>query len=245
PVFQGLAVGPYASGSAVGRIPSSGVFVLPTNTNPAARNLAARYVSSRSVHPRSFSSRIPSWNGSPAVWQIRSFRTRGTPRNGPSGRSGEDAASLALSNRGWITALSSGLTRSIRSMAASTSSFAVASPRRTSSACAVASSQARSSAMVRRTLPGTGLGKQRRLGVHRGSRKLARPRRTRRSTLSELTDMLRERARAGLPPVEGELRLGGLQEPVEVLWDPWGVPDIYARNTHDLYFTQGYVLASE
>ena len=41
------------------------------------------------------------------------------------------------------------------------------------------------------------------------------------------------------------MRLAGLQEPVEVLWDPWGVPHIYARNTHDLYFTQGYVLASE
>ncbi len=63
--------------------------------------------------------------------------------------------------------------------------------------------------------------------------------------MSELTDMLRERARAGLPQVEGEVRLSGLQEPVEVLWDPWGVPHIYARNTHDLYFTQGYVLASE
>ena len=43
---HGLALGPYASGSVVGRIPHSGVFVLPTNTNPARRNLAARYVSS-------------------------------------------------------------------------------------------------------------------------------------------------------------------------------------------------------
>ena len=43
---HGLRVGPYASGSVVGRIPHSGVFVLPTNTNPARRNLAARYVSS-------------------------------------------------------------------------------------------------------------------------------------------------------------------------------------------------------
>jgi penicillin amidase len=36
-----------------------------------------------------------------------------------------------------------------------------------------------------------------------------------------------------------------LSEPVEVLWDRWGVPHIYARNTHDLCFAQGYVTASE
>ncbi|HEV8419974.1 MAG TPA: penicillin acylase family protein [Actinomycetota bacterium] len=63
--------------------------------------------------------------------------------------------------------------------------------------------------------------------------------------MSELTDVLRERARAALPPVEGELRLPGLHEPVEVLWDRWGVPHVYAQSTHDLYFTQGYIHASE
>ena len=35
--FHGLRDGPSASGSVVGRIPSSGVFVRPTNTRPAAR----------------------------------------------------------------------------------------------------------------------------------------------------------------------------------------------------------------
>ena len=34
---QGLRVGPYAFGSVVGRIPSSGVFVLPIVTKPASR----------------------------------------------------------------------------------------------------------------------------------------------------------------------------------------------------------------
>jgi penicillin amidase len=57
--------------------------------------------------------------------------------------------------------------------------------------------------------------------------------------------MLRERARAALPPVEGELRLPGLREPVEVLWDRWGVPHVYARSTRDLFFTQGYISGSE
>src|SRR6266542_4119077 len=57
--------------------------------------------------------------------------------------------------------------------------------------------------------------------------------------------MLRERARAALPAVQGELRLAGLREPVQVLWDRWGVPHVYAQGTHDLFFTQGYILASE
>src|SRR5690349_4217342 len=35
----------------------------------------------------------------------------------------------------------------------------------------------------------------------------------------------------------------GLQQPVEVLRDRWGVPHIYARNTHDLFFAQGYITA--
>jgi penicillin amidase len=62
--------------------------------------------------------------------------------------------------------------------------------------------------------------------------------------LSE-TDVFRERARAALPPTEGELRLSGLSEPVEVLWDRWGVPHVFAQSTHDLFFAQGYILASE
>ena len=36
-VSQGLRVGPWARGSVVGRSPSSGVFVRPTNTKPARR----------------------------------------------------------------------------------------------------------------------------------------------------------------------------------------------------------------
>ena len=36
-VSHGLRVGPWARGSVVGRRPSSGVFVRPTNTKPARR----------------------------------------------------------------------------------------------------------------------------------------------------------------------------------------------------------------
>jgi acyl-homoserine lactone acylase PvdQ len=60
-----------------------------------------------------------------------------------------------------------------------------------------------------------------------------------------MADVLRARAEAALPPVEGELRVSGLREPVEVVRDRWGVPHIYARNLHDLYFAQGFTVASE
>ena len=35
------------------------------------------------------------------------------------------------------------------------------------------------------------------------------------------------------------------EQPVEVLRDRWGVPHIYARNTHDLFFAQGYITATD
>jgi penicillin amidase len=48
-----------------------------------------------------------------------------------------------------------------------------------------------------------------------------------------------------LPQIEGSLRIQGLSAPVEVLRDRSGVPHIYAKNDHDLYFTQGFVHAQE
>lgn len=56
---------------------------------------------------------------------------------------------------------------------------------------------------------------------------------------------LRELARAALTPIDGEQRLQGLREPVEVIRDRWGIPHIYARNTDDLFFAQGYVMAQD
>jgi penicillin amidase len=52
-------------------------------------------------------------------------------------------------------------------------------------------------------------------------------------------------AEQSLARIEGDLTLAGLKEPVEVLRDEWGIPHIYARNTHDLFFTQGYVTAQD
>lgn len=41
------------------------------------------------------------------------------------------------------------------------------------------------------------------------------------------------------------LREAGLKAPVEVRYDRWGVPHIYARNQHDLFFAQGWVAARD
>jgi penicillin amidase len=41
------------------------------------------------------------------------------------------------------------------------------------------------------------------------------------------------------------LKLKGLEQPVEVIRDKWGVNHIYANNEHDLFFTQGYCAAKD
>jgi penicillin amidase len=51
--------------------------------------------------------------------------------------------------------------------------------------------------------------------------------------------------RAPLPQHSGELKVSGLQDTVEILRDEWGVPHIYARNVHDLFFAQGYTQAQD
>ena len=47
------------------------------------------------------------------------------------------------------------------------------------------------------------------------------------------------------PQVNGTVSVSGLSSPVEVLRDQWGVPNIYAKNEHDLFFAQGYVHAQD
>lgn len=56
---------------------------------------------------------------------------------------------------------------------------------------------------------------------------------------------LEELARQSLSRIQGDLAVPGLKEPVEVLRDEWGIPHIYARNTDDLFFAQGYVTAQD
>ena len=56
---------------------------------------------------------------------------------------------------------------------------------------------------------------------------------------------LRARARAALSQTTGEIAVAGLQQPVEVIRDRWGVPHIYARTVEDLFFAQGFVAAQD
>jgi penicillin amidase len=45
-------------------------------------------------------------------------------------------------------------------------------------------------------------------------------------------------------PLSAE-KVQGLREPVEILRDKWGVPHIYAKNTSDLFFAQGWMAAKD
>src|SRR5512139_793223 len=47
------------------------------------------------------------------------------------------------------------------------------------------------------------------------------------------------------PRYAGNLRMKGLSAPVEVVRDRWSVPHIYAKNTPDLIFAQGFIHAQE
>jgi penicillin amidase len=62
---------------------------------------------------------------------------------------------------------------------------------------------------------------------------------------AESAESLLAKSKAVLSQLEGEIRLPGLQSPVEVLRDRWGVPHIYAQNQHDLFFAQGFVAAQD
>ncbi len=54
-----------------------------------------------------------------------------------------------------------------------------------------------------------------------------------------------ERRVAPLPQVSGTLAIAGLEQPVRVVRDRWGVPHISARTEADLFFAQGFVQAQD
>ena len=56
---------------------------------------------------------------------------------------------------------------------------------------------------------------------------------------------LRALARARLAQIDGQLNVAGLDSAVEVRRDRWGVPHIYAKTQHDLFFAQGFVAAQD
>jgi len=47
------------------------------------------------------------------------------------------------------------------------------------------------------------------------------------------------------PQVDGTLAVAGLEAPVEVVRDRWGVPHVFAEDERDLFFAQGYVHAQD
>ncbi len=56
---------------------------------------------------------------------------------------------------------------------------------------------------------------------------------------------LRGEAQYRLSQISGQLGVTGLRQPVTVLRDKWGIPHIYAENTEDLFFAQGFVAAQD
>jgi penicillin amidase len=51
--------------------------------------------------------------------------------------------------------------------------------------------------------------------------------------------------RRSWPQVDGAVQAPGLSSEVAIVRDSWGVPHIYANNTHDLFFAQGYTHAQD
>jgi penicillin G amidase len=47
------------------------------------------------------------------------------------------------------------------------------------------------------------------------------------------------------PHTSGEVKLSGVNFPVDIYRDGYGIPNIYAQTTHDLFFAQGYVHAQD
>ena len=56
---------------------------------------------------------------------------------------------------------------------------------------------------------------------------------------------LLDSARTRLATIDGQVGVAGLDSAVEVRRDRWGVPHIYAKTVHDLFFAQGFVAAQD
>ena len=65
------------------------------------------------------------------------------------------------------------------------------------------------------------------------------------SVATTSSDTLRDKAAQRLAQIDGDLAVSGLDSAVEVRRDRWGVPHIYARTQHDVFFAQGFVAAQD
>ena len=52
-------------------------------------------------------------------------------------------------------------------------------------------------------------------------------------------------SKSTLPVVDGKIKLNGLDQPIEIIRDEWGIPHIFAQNQSDLFFGQGFVHAQD
>ncbi len=52
-------------------------------------------------------------------------------------------------------------------------------------------------------------------------------------------------ARKSFPQIDGEVKIEGLDGPVDIYRDAMGIPHIYASTTHDLFMAQGFVHAQD
>ena len=59
------------------------------------------------------------------------------------------------------------------------------------------------------------------------------------------TRSLQEQALGALAQTDGRIKLKGLQKPVNVSRDEWGIAHIYAETQDDLFFAQGFVAAQD
>ena len=51
--------------------------------------------------------------------------------------------------------------------------------------------------------------------------------------------------KAALPDLTSTIRASGLERPVEVVRDSWGIPHVRASTEHDAFFAQGFVTAQD
>src|SRR5262245_44990212 len=65
------------------------------------------------------------------------------------------------------------------------------------------------------------------------------------ASAGETPDDLLKKAKSVLAQLDGDIAVAGLKEPVEVLRDRWGIAHIYAKNSDDLFFAQGFVAAQD
>ena len=61
----------------------------------------------------------------------------------------------------------------------------------------------------------------------------------------ETRQWIEEESLRRLARIEGSIQLAGLEQPVEILRDKWGVAHIYAETSADLFFAQGFVAAQD